>query len=450
VLLVVEDTVRADSLTVYGSARRTSPQLEQVAAAGVLFEDVTSAGSWTWPAHASLFTGRFPWEHGAHFALPTDPGSWALEPTPFSVTMPRDDLPTLAERFADAGYVTRSVSGNVLIGPDVAPMVRGFEHAVYAETDQEVVQRAQEAMAAAGDKPLFLFVNLFGAHGPHDVHQVEWVKPNTEQLTVSGAPSWLAPFLGDGVVDLHRSPAEGLPAGPPAIVAGLHPVPPDGFELLRAVYDGEVAAVDHDLHRLLEAWQTARGPEHIVAVTSDHGEYFGEHGLMEHGRSVYSQVLRVPLVLAASGRLPAGKRFSTPVQAHALHDTLLDLAGLGGGPDSLLPLVDGDVRTEAIRAAAWPDHYWAKHAGDRFAQTWRLYREGPLAAVLGEDSAELYDLGSDPGMFKDLAAERPGELQALVEAAESAFPVAPETRHTKPFEADDVLLERLRALGYSE
>jgi arylsulfatase A-like enzyme len=120
--------------------------------------------------------------------------------------MPRDDLPTLAERFAEAGYLTWSVSGNVLIGPDVAPMVRDFEHAEYAETDREVVLRDRQVMAQAGETPLFLFVNLFGAHGPHDVHQVEWVKPYAEQLTVSGAPGWLAPFVGDGVIDLHRSP----------------------------------------------------------------------------------------------------------------------------------------------------------------------------------------------------------------------------------------------------
>ena len=66
VLVVVLDTVRADKLSSYGYPRPSSPQVDAVAAAGVVFEDVTAPSSWTWPSHASLFTGLGPWEHGAH------------------------------------------------------------------------------------------------------------------------------------------------------------------------------------------------------------------------------------------------------------------------------------------------------------------------------------------------------------------------------------------------
>jgi arylsulfatase A-like enzyme len=66
VLLVVLDTVRADRLSTYGYERPTSIQLDALAQAGVVFEDVTAPASWTWPSHASLFTGTPPWVHGAH------------------------------------------------------------------------------------------------------------------------------------------------------------------------------------------------------------------------------------------------------------------------------------------------------------------------------------------------------------------------------------------------
>ena len=125
--MVVEDTVRADALSVYGNPRPTSPQLAEVARVGVTFDDVTAPSSWTWPTHASLFTGLMPWEHGAHFGAAEDEGVWSLDPLPLLVTMPRSDVPTLAERFADAGYRTVVLTGNPIVGPDLAAMVRGFE-----------------------------------------------------------------------------------------------------------------------------------------------------------------------------------------------------------------------------------------------------------------------------------------------------------------------------------
>jgi arylsulfatase A-like enzyme len=123
VLLVVMDTVRADRTSTYGYARPTTIQLDAVARAGVVFEDVTAPGSWTWPSHASLFTGRPPWEHGAHLVTREQAASLArnavVEGSEVMVGRMRTDLPTLAERFAEAGYRTRALFSNEWLAADL-------------------------------------------------------------------------------------------------------------------------------------------------------------------------------------------------------------------------------------------------------------------------------------------------------------------------------------------
>ncbi|MCB9758900.1 MAG: sulfatase-like hydrolase/transferase [Alphaproteobacteria bacterium] len=448
ILLVVEDTVRADALGPYGAARPTAPQLTLIAEAGVLFEDVTAPGSWTWPSHASLFTGVYPWEHGAHFALPDDPESWSLSPTPFTVHMPRADLPTLAEQLAAAGYRTVSVSGNVLIGPDLPAMVRGFAASSTHADDDAVVARAIQEMDAEG--PLFLFVNLFGAHGPLALQPAPWTLGLPETLTPEAAPAWAQPFLDGTGVDLHARPAPDMPFGPVAIASGQYPLPDEAWGLLRDLYDAEVLTVDRHLRDLVDAWGRRRPATGVVAVTSDHGEYFGERGLVEHGRTVYRPVLQVPLVIAAPGRIQGGTRVKIPVEMHQLHDTLLALAGLGGAR-SLLPLVGADPAKDpaVIRAAAWPDLYWARSGDARFTQGYRHYREGRWALVLGTSGGvELFDLAADPLMEADVAMQHPEVVSRLKAAAEHAFDVPEGASYTRPLDVEGDLTERLRALGY--
>ena len=114
VLLVVLDTVRADRLSAYGHERATSPRLTELASRGVLFRDVTAPDNWTWPTHASIFTGQPPWVHGAHFG--EDDGAVQFSWGPAATAM-REDLPTLAERFARAGYRTGFLTANRVIAP---------------------------------------------------------------------------------------------------------------------------------------------------------------------------------------------------------------------------------------------------------------------------------------------------------------------------------------------
>ncbi len=149
---------------------------------------------------------------------------------------------------------------------------------------------------------------------------------------------------------------------------------------------------------------------------------FGEHGLLEHRASVYPELTRVPLVIAAPGRLPVGLRVETPVQLQDVYPTLLDLAGIATLPGSLLPVIAGGERTGPIVAVAWPFSYWARLVGGRFKHLWHLYREGDEALVFSSGGdLELYDVAADPGMTRDLSGARSERAAALKVAAETYF-----------------------------
>jgi arylsulfatase A-like enzyme len=451
VLLVVLDTVRADRLASYGHARPTGRGLRALfEATGVLFEDVTAPASWTWPSHASLFTGEYPWVHGADYA--TDEAG-ALERWGLAVTPMSPDLPTLAERFAAGGYRTVSLAGNAWLDPELG-LVRGFEQARTFDDERALVRAAKDVMEGDDDRPLLLFLNFTQAHGPYTERPFPWVEPHRVSLHPASAPAWLRPYLQAGElrsVDLAIR-ADGAPLnGYQRYLAGSLEIPAEGFELLLALYDGEVAHSDLLFRAALEHWIDGRAERSIVAVTSDHGEAFGEHGLIEHGGHLYPEVLRVPLVLAAPGRLPAGVRVREPVQMHDLHATLLDLAGIESPPGSLVPIVGGAKRRGPILASATPRRDWARAAGGRLAESWRYYRSGDHAIVSRSDgSLELYDVARDPTMTRDLAVDDPGLASALAREAEPHFRAKASPRERAPLRPSPRALERLRALGYAQ
>ena len=445
VLLVVLDTVRADALSAYGNPRPTSPQLQAVADAGVRFADVTAEGSWTWPSHATLFTGLPPWEHGAHLAPPAD-GGVQVGPDPFHARALRSDVPTLAERFSEAGYRTVSLSANRLIAPDFG-LTRGFDVAETPADDAAVVAAATAALAVKDDRPLLLFVNLYGAHAPFDVQPVSWLREHP-LLQPDAQPAWLAPYLTQERTRLNYflQPEGAERVGIFSYMRGDLLIPPEGLSLLRDVYEGEVSAVDYQLHGLIRAWQAARGGKQIVAVTSDHGELLGERGAMEHGRFVYPELVRIPLVISAPGRLPAGQVVDTPVQLSQVAPTLLELAGIEDAP-SLVDVAAGAPGPEPIRAAAWRDHFWAQQIGERADQGWRLCRTGDEAVIYGERTGlEYYRLGDDPGMQRDLAGAESVRAAQLRDSG-CTFP---EAAPTDDVVASPEALEHLEAMGYVE
>lgn len=446
VLVVVLDTLRADRLSAYGHERDTSPELAALARSGVRFADVTAPDNWTWPGHASIFTGTPPWVHGARFG--EGAGSVRMSWGPAATAM-RADLPTLAERLAEAGYRTAFFAANGVLAPALAgSLLRGFETAEYVERGDRGVPRRLKAFLSGDDpRPIFVFVNLLGGHGPYLAHRDAWLAPLRPLLRPGSAPDWIRPFLlpeGAGIT-FFRAVAAGRGSWARELAQGREALPERLLPVLRAAYDSDVAEVDAVLGRLLAAWRRQRGGAAVVAVTSDHGELLGEHGLVDHTVTLYAQVLRVPLVISAPGRLPEGRVVDTPVELQDLYATLLELALGAPEPGSLLPLLEGRPGKAPIRAEARPR---SDEQGGRFARRARSCRWGDEVVIASEGAApELYDLASDPGMERDRAGERAESAAELAARCEASFTDEVDAG-TAPVEVPEELRGTLRALGY--
>lgn len=441
VLVVVMDTVRADALGAYGNPRAISPQFDAVAKAGVLFTDVTAPGTWTWPCHAALFTGEPPWVSGAHNALAKD----GMELDQWLHVSPmRTDLVTLADRFNAAGYRTAAYVSNALLAANRG-LTRGFQETRVFEADAEVTAAAVARFAETGS-PHLVFVNYMRAHSPYNLVPATWTLPHQAALEGEGVPEWARPYLDfPPGLSLMEHDTEGL-TGLERYARGELKIPPEGLQLLRDLYEGEVMQVDYEVHNLIAAWIELH-PTGVVVLTSDHGESFGEHGLMGHGTQPYPELTHVPLAIAAPGRLEGGQRYEGPVQLQDLYGTILQLAGLEAPGWTLVDALVGTPREGPILSALWARSRLSETVGGRAAESWRLIREGSWAALVGSGgSRELYDLSADPGMRTDLAAQRPDELRALAERAVRLIPMSDAADVGMPLSAEDAA--KLQELGY--
>ena len=350
------------------------------------FEHAIAPVPLTLPSHTTLLTGLDPPAHGVR-----GNGTFRLD----------ESVPTLAERFRDAGFTTAAFIGATVLDRHFG-LTRGFDlyddrmpsgHALRARGFAErpadaVIGSALEWLDAAPER-FFVWIHLYDPHAGYE--------PPSEYLE-----------------HFARNP-----------------------------YDGEIAFVDDQLARLLDALR-ARGPEteNLLVVTGDHGESLGEHGENTHAYFVYDATQRVPLIVQGAG-VPAGHVVSTPVRLMDVAPTLVELAGLeplaGAQGQSLTPLfADGGRDWPAAYVetlAPQLNHGWSPLLGLRTAR--HKYIRAPRA--------ELYDLEADPGELRDLISLEPERAAALdAELSARLASARPASRHELP----DELREKIESLGY--
>ena len=434
VLVVVMDTVRADHLSAYGYERDTSPFLSEFSENGVIFADTTSPGSWTWPAHASLFTGLYPWEHGARLS---DDGKQLTRV--LTANSMRTDVPTLAEQLSAKGYRTVSVSTNHLLSEDLG-LTRGFGSSQVFSEDGQTVKAVLSEIDADDDRPLFLFVNLMGAHIPWKVRDAPWTEGLSQKL--AQPTGWLERYVTKGQVNLYANDGGASANGVELITAGRIQPSQKEWALLNALYDGEILEVDRQLGRIVRRFQGAT-ENALIAVTSDHGEFVGEQGWAGHCFRVYPELLAVPLVVVGDD-LPKGRVVQSPVQMHWLYDLVLHEAGIGKGGE-LMNAIKGEP-TSPVMAKAWTSSRASRLLKGPFQQDWALYREKDEVFVQGSLGGQgYYRIDSDPGLSQDLSQRFPERVEILRRATEGLFE---ETVTTAGVEASEETVEQLRALGY--
>jgi arylsulfatase A-like enzyme len=341
VLLIVLDTVRFDHMSLYGYARATTPNLDRIAAQAIRFDRARATAPWTLASHVSIFTGRWPHELAVKWLSPLS-----------------GRFRTLAEYLGSHGYSTAGFVANTLYCSYDTGLDQGFTH--YEDfdlerlgpfrmaqlvdiTSQTLAALVQRMRASFADGPLQQAVlrrlQLAGKkHAGLVNHEfLDWL---------SRRPDARRPFFAFlNYFDAH-SPYV-LPRGAPYRF-GLKPRTDNDFKFLELwgevdkarlqkrqqtfvvdCYDNCVSYLDERLGELFDELER-RGvlDRTLLVVTADHGEGLGEHGLFDHGESLYQSEIRVPLLIV----LPARSRYQAVVpETVSLRDlpaTIIDLVGL--------------------------------------------------------------------------------------------------------------------------
>lgn len=404
VLYIILDTVRARSLSAYGATHRTSPQLEQLASEGALFEHAFATAPWTLPSHATLVTGRDVAELSASWLVPLD-----------------DSTPTLAEVFSEKGYVTGAFVANHFYTGWETGLGRGF-----ARYDDYLVSARQILLSTAllqtGVASRFAaargWTARFKALASFDwpLHPSFYSDRKEAPMVVGEFLRWQA-HLGDrrfmamlNFYDAHE------PYDPPEALARQFGAPNDP----QARYEGAIAWMDRELGLLFDDLRR-RGvlDNTIVVVTSDHGEQFGEHGLKGHGNSLYLPVLHVPLLIRYPRAVPARTRIDTPVSLRDLPATVLALAGVSSGARIPGVALDGLWHGKTTRPS--PILAEVRQEGDRLMNDGPL-RRGDMRSAAGDSlhyirngdaTEELYDFRRDPMEVSELTAGRRGDTAVV-------------------------------------
>jgi len=422
VLLVTIDTLRPDHLTAYGYARATSPNLDRIAAEGVLFETAYAPMSTTGPSHATLFTSRYPLGHGV-----------VRNGIPLS-----EELPVLPAILAEHGYRTAAFVSSYPVSRHFG-FARGFAHfdddfsgvasmglaswngrsveGGFDRLGSDTVDRAIAWIATqAQDQPWFVWVHLFDPHAPYLAPA-----PRGETFKSPGATARQA------LVD---------------------------------AYDGEILYADTSLGRLSEASQADAGNRGLLTiVTSDHGEAFWEHGWNGHNRNLFDEEVRVPLIMHWRGRIAAGQRIGEPVSLVDLFPTVLAAtevvaSDLTEDGIDLLPAIVGNRRIDSDRAL-----YLQRPVRDRSPRRRHKpaasfgVRKGNWKLVNGRKARRslLFDLEADPGETRDLSyaePERAAELAAQIATWSQVEAANAPARDTNP--VPEEVERKLRALGYAD
>ncbi len=502
IVLLVLDTQRVDRLSCYGYPRPTSPHLDALAADATRFDRAISPAQWTIPAHASLFTGTYPADHGTVQSYSVLPAA----------------LATLAERLQAGGYHTAAFCNNPLVGVVNNGLRRGFESflnysglltshpnqagatpswldryrqwfkrslADILGKTQDIFARSewllslsftplmvplwQTALSFKGntaksladaaklldtrrDRPVFCFINLMGTHMPYHPPRrfVEQFAPHVLQDRAarrylrqfnSDIYGWLAP-LAAPLSDRDKAVLDGM-------------------------YDAEVAAQDEQLGIFFARLRASGALDNtLLVICADHGEHLGEKQLLGHTNALYNELTHVPtLVRDPHGRFPVGTVRTDAVSTRRVFHTILNAAGLATPAEAALdlaaPTSEGAIFAQGIPPQnvvnllrqRQPELVAARACDRTSVAVWDgTYKlQTKLAADAIEplaETLELYDIARDPSETLNLCDILPEEVERLQAHLQGIDAKAAAERADNL--DDPEVIRRLRDLGYLE
>ena len=454
-VLISIDSLRADHVRAYGYHRDTSPTLDRLASEGTLFENVVAESSWTLPTHMTMLTGLPAQTHGVEY---------------FSGSQLADSYTTLTEKLARQGYRTFGVFSGPYLHP-VFGFARGFDSyesamgpTVYDDesfdpnvpgsdagvketnfmshrniTSHLVTEKAIELVGASGDDPFFLFLHYFDVHFDYVPPEELWRRFDPDyQGSMTGEE-----FQENDEINAHMNPRD--------------------LEHLIALYDAEILYTDQQIGYLIDALdRNGLSEKTLVVVTADHGVEFFEHGDKGHYRTLFDEVLKVPLIVRLPGRVRAGARVAAQVRHLDILPTLLSFAGISDS-DSLLAQVGGTSLADVLEGREPPSSLPAISSLRRSGY-WASLRTPSLKYIVkreGDTQTEfLYDLEKDPteqrpvswidGETSDSATRETFDdlRRSLLQKESTAFAARAVPEGAEDVELPAGVRDELRSLGY--
>lgn len=366
ILVFLIDTLRQDHVGCYGYERDTTPNIDRLSEESVKFSQLMPPSSWTRPSVASLLTGTYPPTHGANDSLRTV----------------RKNLPRLATALHDFGYETHGFVTNL----NCVPLWNiGSEFDTHTDVDSEnwqhaddarLVDRVLDVLPSLAGRPWFAYVHAMGPHAPYE--------------PPGGFETKFQPAAYEGTAtEIARQKAIDL-------------------------YDAEIAYTDAQFGRFVEELRRLGMYENTaIIVLSDHGEEFWEHGGTDHGKTLYEEQLRVPLLWKLPGAQLRGEYRDALVEMVDIAPTVLEMVGAPLEPrfqgKSFWSYLNGGETAPAIGFASLELHEASLQATKTV--------EKKYIRDLGAGQSFWYDLVTDPGETRPLA-ETPSWGEALVLQAE--------------------------------
>jgi arylsulfatase A-like enzyme/Tfp pilus assembly protein PilF len=389
VILITMDTLRADHVACYGAKTVQTPTLDSLAKDGVVFSQVPL----TWPSHAAILTGTYPFQNGVQ-----DFTGHPLSP----------EFRSIAQAFKHAGYATGAVVSSFVLDRSWG-LARGFDYyddafsaTAFQQKDIGLVdRRADESVNHAlawlkknQQHPFFFWLHLYDPHSPYDPPE---------------------PFRSE-----YRD----------------HP------------YDGEIAYADRELGRLI-AWLKANWlyDHSLIAFLSDHGESLGEHAEKEHGFFIYNSTTHIPLIVKpAAGSRRIGDRVDAPAETIAVAPTLVTMAGVKDSIEKQFQskgLFDFSLNEND---AAYSETFYPFSS---FGWSPLHSLENAKYHYIEAPQPELYDVIADPREQKNLVAQQTAIVEVLRGKLHDRLKLRPfDQSQPSSGSVNSDAAEKLRALGY--
>jgi arylsulfatase A-like enzyme len=386
-IVYLVDTLRADHTGVYGYSRPTTPELDAFARDAVVFDAAVAHASWTKPSVASILTSRLPGQHRAvQLRDPLDPSNV-----------------TIAERLDARGFATGAAIANSVIYGAESQFDRGFDFfaGLHGEDDLRsklvgadvVVDSALAFLRSRRGLATFLYVHTMDPHVPY-------------------APP--APF--DRMFEPY--PTEDHPARDPR----TDYKEPLDRERMIAQYDGDIAFGDREFGRFIRELKAAgRYDDALIVFLADHGEEFLDHGHWLHGRSLFDELIRIPLVVKFPGSRGAGRRVAEQVQGIDVGPTVLEAVGVPLPGD-----MGGQPLQRALAGGSKPRPALAEISHRGFVAHGVRTEADKYIRRFSPDDDELYfDLRQDPREQASIASRHPERVRLLLAQAEAGMAANP-------------------------